>query len=294
MLKYLLAFLLLVTPADAAVTDANVLVLLDTSGSMQEGMGGGVIKMQAAQEALVNVLDKVPESTNIGVLTFAGWAFELAPVTERKADLIARIRATTPSGGTPLAQYTKIAGDSLLNTREKNRGYGTYKLLIVTDGESSDNGLMEYVSDLNRRGVVIETIGVKMKGDHALSTRTKYMRADDPNSLKAAVGTIFAETHVDKGGEVEEGFDAVSGLTDDLVKSMIVTMIDTRNYPVGDTPPPEEVSIVNAAGERIVIQSSVTPAATPVAESGGWGFLKIMMVVCFVICIVIVLMKMAG
>jgi uncharacterized protein YegL len=294
MLKYLLAFLLVATPASAAVTDANVLVLLDTSGSMQEGMGGGVIKMRAAQEALVNVLDKVPESTNIGVLTFAGWAFELAPVTERKAELIARIRATTPSGGTPLAQYTKIAGDSLLNTRERNRGYGTYKLLIVTDGESSDNGLMEYVGDLNRRGVVVETIGVKMKGDHALSTKTKYMRADDPNSLKAAVGTVFAETHADRESEVEEGFDAVSGLTDDLVKSVIVTMIDTRNYPVGDTPPPEEVSITNSAGERVVIQTQVPPVTPEATEGGGWGFIKIMAIVLVVIGIVIVLLKMAG
>ena len=59
------------------------------------------------------------------------------------------IDSITSQGGTPLGEYMKQGADALLDARKKQFGYGTYRLLVVTDGEANDAGLVDgYTPDI--------------------------------------------------------------------------------------------------------------------------------------------------
>ena len=76
----------------------------------------------------------------------------------------------------------KQGADALLDARKKQFGYGTYRLLVVTDGETDDAGLVDgYTPDIISRGITIDAIGVEMQSQHTLATMVhSYRSADDP------------------------------------------------------------------------------------------------------------------
>lgn len=220
----------------------NVIVLLDTSGSMNKRFrGGNITRLQAAKTALKTAIAKVPSSTQIGVLRFAkkygpqAWIHPLGARENEK--LFNAIDGQSANGNTPLGEYIKIAADRLLEVRQEQFGYGTYRLLIVTDGQASDRQLMErFTPEVMARGITMDVIGVDMKGDHTLATRVhSYRRADDPAALRTAVADIFAEVSGDQTDDAntQESFELLAAIPADLASAMLVALSKSGNHPIG-------------------------------------------------------------
>jgi uncharacterized protein YegL len=224
------------------VYNDNVVVILDASGSMGETMGGTrVVKMDAAKTALKEVLRQVPESTRIGLLVFSSanlrndWVYPLGPRDD--AQLVRAIDLPRPGGQTPLGAYIKKGGDRLLQERADQLGYGTYRLLIVTDGEAQDQGLVDsYTPEVISRGITVDVIGVDMERAHTLATKAhSYRRADDPGSLKAAMAEVFAEvssTGTDTADE--EAFALLAPIPDETTAALIKALSTSGNDPIGE------------------------------------------------------------
>jgi len=225
--------------AEVLVTD-NVVVVVDASGSMGQPMGNaGGDRMSVAKDALKQVLNQIPETTHIGVLVFpkGNWVYPLGP---RKESMLAgAIDSIRSGGGTPLGGYMKLGADALLEARRKQFGYGTYRLLIVTDGEAGDERKVEaFTPDIISRGVTIDVIGVDMKSRHTLATRVhSYRSADDPESLKQAITEVFAEvTSGDTGQGGENAFDLIADLPEITASAMLKSLSTSGNQPIGEAP----------------------------------------------------------
>ena len=216
--------------ADNGVHTDNIVIILDASGSMQDKFRADETrsKMDAAKEALKEVLAKVPDGTNIGLLVFSGrnirdeWVYPLGP--KDTARIIAAIDLPQPEGGTPLGRYMRIGANRLLEQREKQYNYGNYRLLIVTDGEAQDQAKIEqYTPEILNRQIRVDVIGVDMKTDHKLATDAdSYRRADNPGELVAAVSQILAET----GGtgtdiDGEDAFEYIAPLSSEVASDLI-------------------------------------------------------------------------
>ena len=221
--------------AEVQVTD-NVIVVVDASGSMGTPMGG-TDRMSVAREALKQVLGQVPESTHIGVLVFprGDWVYPLGPrVEQRLNNAIDSIRS---GGGTPLGSYMKRGADALLKARQKQFGYGTYRLLVVTDGEANDRNLVEgYTPDIISRGITIDVIGVDMESEHTLATKVHtYRSADNPDSLRQAITEVFAEvSSADTGQTDEDAFELIADLPKQTASEMLKSLSTTGNDPIQD------------------------------------------------------------
>ena len=221
--------------AEVQVTD-NVIVVVDASGSMGTPMGG-TDRMSVAREALKQVLGQVPESTHIGVLVFprGDWVYPLGPrVEQRLNNAIDSIRS---GGGTPLGSYMKRGADALLKARKKQFGYGTYRLLVVTDGEANDRNLVEgYTPDIISRGITIDVIGVDMESEHTLATKVHtYRSADNPDSLRQAITEVFAEvSSADTGQTDEDAFELIADLPKQTASEMLKSLSTTGNDPIQD------------------------------------------------------------
>ena len=221
--------------AEVQVTD-NVIVVVDASGSMGTPMGG-TDRMSVAREALKQVLGQVPESTHIGVLVFprGDWVYPLGSrVEQRLNNAIDSIRS---GGGTPLGSYMKRGADALLEARKKQFGYGTYRLLVVTDGEANDRNLVEgYTPDIISRGITIDVIGVDMESEHTLATKVHtYRSADNPDSLRQAITEVFAEvSSADTGQADEDAFELIADLPKQTASEMLKSLSTTGNDPIQD------------------------------------------------------------
>jgi hypothetical protein len=261
----------------------NVVVVWDGSGSMAENFGGAV-KMDAAKLALKATLTKLPKETKVGVVCFNNsrdpWIYPIGNVDSNR--LIKAINPVKPSGATPLGAFMKVGADVLLRERTKQFGYGTYRLLVVTDGEATDSDIMEkYAPEIVSRGIVMDVIGVGMKNDHSLKRyANSYQAANDAKKLSEAVKNVLGEVSRNSGNEQAEDFGIIQGIPDKMAKGIIdsFSKASKMNYPIGEKPPVQE-SRVEKEGEAIASPSpssegSVFPIVIAFAVIFAIGFFK--------------------
>ena len=121
---------------------ANVLYLVDTSGSMGQNCDGKE-KMSQAIEASRNFLNLIPDNTNIGIIRFGGRAEIVRNFTSDKNQILSGINSLRDSGGTPMDQALALA-DTMLRTQAKaQKGNGAYHIVILGDGDP------DYVDNTN-------------------------------------------------------------------------------------------------------------------------------------------------
>ena len=254
--------------AQEVYTD-NVVIVFDDSGSMSEAMrdakGNSVRKIEAAKIALHEVLKQVPDTTHVGLVTFhKKWLYPLGPKDDNR--LKGAIDSLSAGGGTPLGEFEKIGADALLAKRAKQYGYGSYRLLVVTDGEAGDEYLVErYTPEIVARGITLDVIGVAMASRHTLSRYAhSYRAANDPASLTAAIKEVFAEVS-EKGtqGDVgEEAFEVIAPIPDEVAMAIISSFTRTGNHPIGTKPKPQAVQTTQTTSQQTA-QQTTQPSQQP-------------------------------
>lgn len=222
-------------PADANAQQ-NVVIIIDDSGSMAMRMQANkqIRRMTAAQDALIQVLRDVPDNAQVGVLALntrgetGNWVIPMGPL-DRSA-VAQRINSIRANGGTPLGAAMKTAMNTLLELRQRQM-YGTYRMLVVTDGEAGDAQLVErYVPIARARGFILDVIGVDMEGDHSLATQANtYRRADDAASLATAIADVFAETVDDSGDAGQSDYDLLAPLPAEIASVALRTLSQVDN-----------------------------------------------------------------
>lgn len=236
MLRFFLMTLFVFT-SNAIQGNDNIVVLLDTSGSMYDTLkNGNGDKISAAKNALTETLLQVPSSTNLGILTFDAWLTNLEPINDKSKNIIDKINNMTISGrGTPLGEFMKVGADALLQERVKEKGVGTYRFLIITDGEANDSSLVEqYLPDILSRGIIVDVIGVDMSSSHSLANKVhSYKDVNDLNSLKKAINSVLAE--VSNNQDSIADFELMEGLSEKESASKIIDVISyLSNDPIGE------------------------------------------------------------
>jgi uncharacterized protein YegL len=271
------------------LAEDTIVVVFDTSGSMDEFMRSAQKdRMAVAKQALIEVLSKVPPTTKIGVLTFDGWAYKIAPV--EIGSLTHSINSIVAQGGTPLYEFISQGATELLKERENNLNVGYYKLVVVTDGEAGDGSLNEdtafedgsfrpgVLKDVISRGIIVDTIALDMKSDHSLKTSINgaYMSGDDPESLKQSLAKAVAEVGFGDSSITEEAFKELTDVPDTFATSVIEGLSTFKNVPIGETAP--------------VIQGYV-PQTQSNSATGGFLFLVSIIVGIFFVCLFPLLMS---
>ena len=288
-----------VSAQDGSIYQDNIVVVLDASGSMKEVMQGGQSRMEAAKGALLQMLDVVPPTTSVGVLVFGGtdasgkglredWIYPLGPVD--RAVLEQAIRKPRAGGKTPLGRYMKKGADSLLAQRRGQKGYGTFRLLVVTDGEATDAAVVEkHLPDILSRGIAVDVIGVDMSTSHSLATRVhSYRSANDPESLKRAVAEVFAEIGDRDPVASQEAFEMLAGLPDSLAAGVISALTTPRDQPIGERPrepsPPPSAD-PPPSGSTSQVGRPPVPSASPTDAGGSssWPMAVVMGVLVFAV-----------
>ena len=268
--------------AEVQMTD-SVVVVVDASGSMGSVMAGtGRDRMSVAKDALKQVLGQIPDTTDIGILVFpkGDWVYPLGP--RKESMLVGAIDSIQSGGGTPLGAYMKQGADALLKARKEQFGYGTCRLLVVTDGEAGDQQKVEsFTPDIISRGITIDVIGVEMASRHTLATKVhSYRNADNPESLRQAITEVFAEVaagDASKGGE--NAFELIADLPEATASAMLKSLSTSGNQPIGETPSMRAVESPSPGS------APSYSGGTTSSQSGSGDEESFIMLLCGVLCV---------
>lgn len=176
------------------ILDKNYYILLDTSGSMKGD------RLATAKIALQQFVQAIPQEANVGFGILGGNISELVSLGKNNREaIIQSVKQLIASGGTPLGAAIRDVGIEKLSEQARQQlGYGEYTLVILTDGEASDQNLMINVVDalLQDTSIILYTIGFHIDESHSLNQpgRTVYRTANDLDSLTMALGGVLAES----------------------------------------------------------------------------------------------------
>jgi hypothetical protein len=176
------ASMLPVSVGNATGGTTNIVLLVDVSGSAEEGM--------AIQKAVaLDVLDQLGDENRVGVVAFNFRAFrvaELAPLGENRNTVANQIRRLTSGGATDIAIGLQGA-DELLGERE-----GT--IILLSDGQDRPAQAAAVSNQLGREGTRVVSVGAGRKVNEltlreiAAESGGSYFAATETNRLRLLFG----------------------------------------------------------------------------------------------------------
>mgnify|MGYP001795404218 FL=1 len=166
-------------------------IVLDDSGSMSEDMQAARLAVAAAVETMA------PEDFVSIVALNKGLVLPFMPVEEARPQLRAILADVVSQGSTPLTGAVSTARRVLGEEAARAGGFGTYRILVTTDGQADDNATLRLaIEDLARTTPIqIATIGVGISGSHVLnrSDLGTFVAIDDVSDLEQALQSAVAE-----------------------------------------------------------------------------------------------------
>ncbi|MGB0748331.1 MAG: vWA domain-containing protein [Magnetospiraceae bacterium] len=186
-----------ITPSLKPLAD-NYLVVLDVSGSMGEvECSGGRNKLDAARIAVSDFVRSLPDGAQFGMLAFNHQVGELQAIAPADVTSTSRALDTLDAGGkTALTQALRDGWRVLSRQAIAQGGYGTYRMVVITDGYSSDGDPAPVARKIvDSSPVAINVIGFCLDGSHSLNVPglTAYSVASNPEELARNLEKVKAE-----------------------------------------------------------------------------------------------------
>lgn len=194
----------IVFPPDGVVSsDKNNYVVFDASGSMNAcavRTNNCQRKIDGGKQALSAVINLLPaKNVNLGLFVFNDEVKERIPLGPGNSQkFLKTIKGIEADGYTPLGKAIKAGADALIAQYKKQLGYGTYRLIVVTDGmPDSESEVRDALKFIEGSGVPIEiyTIGFGMDDpEHPLrKASVSFTAAYSSDELKKALESAVAE-----------------------------------------------------------------------------------------------------
>lgn len=155
----------------------DVMVAMDVSKSMLAA-DLSPNRLERAKQFVAKLIEKLPND-RIGLILFAGRAYVSVPLTidasALKMNLETASPALVPTQGTVLGEAIGMARQSF-NAKETK-----YKsIVLISDGEDHDEGVMDEVKQAVSEGIMINTVGIgSPEGSYIIDPETGQHKTDE-------------------------------------------------------------------------------------------------------------------
>lgn len=167
-------------------------VVLDDSGSMS---GEPMIAAKKGVIAAVSLLDDNDLVTIVGINS--GLILPMMRAELAKREVVRSLDGVSANGNTELGETVAEVYGLIEEAAAGQRGYGSYRILIATDGAANDATLLRnWIRQIvSRTPIDIATIGIGIGTDHILNMPgiVSYTAVDRLEDLSAAMETAAAE-----------------------------------------------------------------------------------------------------
>ncbi|MBI4068539.1 VWA domain-containing protein [Candidatus Kaiserbacteria bacterium] len=193
-------------PADLSVADnplaENYLVVFDASGSMSSSSCGTnrLPRMETAKKGVIAFAQMLPETANLGLVVGDDYDPKvLVPLgTGNREEFEKQVMKISAGGGTPLDTWMRKGVETLTTQAQMQRGYGTYTLVPVTDGEANVGQDPGYFTKetVSTTAIMVHAIGFCVDESHSLNIQgyTRFSSASDEKELTKGLNSILSES----------------------------------------------------------------------------------------------------
>ena len=197
----------------------DIFIALDISQSMMaEDVRPN--RMLKARQFAQKLIDKL-KGDRLGIILFAGNAYLQMPLTTDYAAAQLFLRSANPSQapsqGTAIGDAIDIAEQSFEEDNKRHKA-----IIIISDGETHDEGAMETATTAAENGLLIYTIGVGTAGGGFIPTvvrgRSDYKRDKSGNPVKTSLNESMMEELAAAGNGFY--FNLENGQVDALAESL--------------------------------------------------------------------------
>jgi uncharacterized protein with von Willebrand factor type A (vWA) domain len=167
----------------------NIIIIFDDSGSMRTQAKNPKSRLSRAKEATIKFVSYLPENYNLGFYGLnRGYKFPLQTLDEKSLKQITQIISTMRAkGATPIAKAINKMINKMQKQKSIQAGYGTYTIVIATDGAANkQNEMLKAVDKAIDAGIEIKTIGIDI-GNHTLKSVTTFTEASSVEQLVEAM-----------------------------------------------------------------------------------------------------------
>ncbi|MCX6723352.1 MAG: VWA domain-containing protein, partial [Candidatus Staskawiczbacteria bacterium] len=189
-----------------ALSDANVIVILDSSGSMADRIDSEV-KIDVAKKAVSDFLTKMPQSVNTGLIVYGHKGSnslddkdlsckgieEVVKLGKNNSNnIISAMGSFNPKGWTPIAGSLDFVKNIFSSKGEKDKNY----LILVSDGvETCDGDSLTVIKDLKLEipDIKLSVIGFATDKETQASLKKiatlgggSYLNADNSSGIAKA------------------------------------------------------------------------------------------------------------
>lgn len=172
----------------------NVLILFDSSGSMEDSCGGNK-KFSEAIKASKEFLKMIPENANVGLIHFGGDSNLVTKFTTDKNQVINGIDSLRAGGSTPMDSALALANQSFITQAKAQKSNGKYHLVILGDGEPDDKirtaKYLDYFID--KTPVMVHAIGFCANLNILKRPGMDYKTVENSGELAEAFKSVLAE-----------------------------------------------------------------------------------------------------
>ena len=167
-------------------------IVLDDSGSMSS-------EMEVAKQAVVGALDTMQPTDRVAVVALnKGVVLDFMTVEEARLALPEKIRPVRSDGSTPLTQAIQTAHNMLAAEGARARAFGTYRIIVTTDGAADEPGdLRSEIEEIARvTPIQVATIGIGVEGGHVLRRPAiaSFVDISNASALGEALTKAIAES----------------------------------------------------------------------------------------------------
>ena len=154
--------------------ETSTMLVLDSSGSMAEPAGGGTTKIEAAKQALRDVVAALPQDAVVGMRVFGAEVFErgqpgactdsqqvVAPGTGNREELLREVERYRPYGETPIGYALRQAAEDLDPDTARS-------IVLVSDGVATcEPDPCEVAEELSAQGIDlrIDVVGLAVDAE---------------------------------------------------------------------------------------------------------------------------------
>lgn len=153
-------------PLELRAASAALVLVLDRSGSMNQGVAGARASQQAvANEAAALAIESLRSDSMVGVVTFNMGARVHVPL-QRNDDpgrIAERVRAIRADGGTNLRPALQLAYDMLRDVEAEKK-----RIVCLSDGHSVTTEMDDLIHRMRDDEIALTTIAVGDDADHEL------------------------------------------------------------------------------------------------------------------------------
>jgi Ca-activated chloride channel family protein len=170
--------------------EASAVLVMDVSGSMSAD-DLQPSRMVAAQQAAQAFVDRLPDTTRVGLVTFQSHATVQVPLTAEREPLDRAIQRLRPNGGTAIGDGLAAAVDQLRERPNGGDGQAAPAVVVVLSDGAPTAGMptAEAAKRAQEAGIKVHTVGIGQRGAAPVIGNNQTARLDEETLQQIASAT---------------------------------------------------------------------------------------------------------